>query len=141
MFKQKNSGFILISVLMMGTLLSLLALGLTWQTLSQIKKMNLMIAEQKLEVLAEAGIQTFLWQKKFQPQIISHLQPLHQSNIRKQYINYLNNAYDEKTVAGSFRLIYGQKGDVLCVAYLAEKLQPQTLRVVRYYDGQQFVPW
>jgi hypothetical protein len=138
---DRKTGFILISLLTAGALLSLLIMGLTWQTLNQIKKINFIIVEKKLEVLAETGIQTFLWQKKYQPQTIITLKPLHQSTVRKQYAGYLHNAYYEKTPAGSFYLIYGQKGDVLCVAFLPEKLEPHTLRVVRYYDGSQSIPW
>jgi len=141
MIKNKKNGFVLISILMAGALLSLLTMGLTWQTLSQIKKINFMLTEKKLDGLADAGIQTFLWQKKYQPQLIGHFHALHQSAIRKQYVSYLNNAYYEKMPGGSIYLIYGQKGDALCVAFLPEKLDTSTLRVVRYYDGSQIIPW
>jgi type II secretory pathway pseudopilin PulG len=140
---KSQNGFILISVLVAVALISLLVLGLTSQTLNQIKKINSLVIEKKLETLAESGIETFKWQKKYQPQLMSFhpSQPLHQNVVRKQYSNYLNTAYYEKTAAGSFYLIYGQKGDVLCIAFLSDKLKSQDYRVVRYYDGVQYVPW
>jgi len=141
MIQKYQKGFMLISVLMAGALFSVLGLGLTGQTFSQIKKINGLILEKKLMTLAETGVQTFLWQKKYNPQTLGPKQPVHQVNVRKNYLNYLNQAYQENLPSGSFFLIYGQKGDVLCVASLSKTIKSHQPRVLLYYDGLKYLPW
>jgi len=136
-FKRKSGAFVLIQVLLISLVFSFLILLLFQRVMWIQQKISFYYLNQKVFYLAEAGLETYKWQKKSNQIPAKPLIDLKSVSFNE---NYDNSSLQEKAYLGrlkedSFFLFFGKEGKVCSVGVVGNSLKKTSVRRRLFYDG------